>query len=508
MKLKFNRKMRRHFKRFKSVYAMIALIGGLIVFAIWGAEVMMEKESDYVEVVSAMTGTEEERYQEALKLIESGDKQRGRIAMQRLARLGESADEPLGYGKAHLWMAEDILSHFQHDFIWDFPMQVTKKGGEFQIGDEKEMRLAQRHLEHAISLTPELAKAPELLAALLATQGRKSEAVGVLISAITHAKAPQPKLVIPLSNIAVFPASKEEELRLKEYLLHTFAILGDQLSFAREGDLSLRAKYALSALLLNKFENTEVVIQGLEARYDFPSKGLEEDSGRCNRVSNYQQVRSLRLAFHYSRAVQRMLGVDSDSLSKYESVVEDLAQALKVKPDCLPVVHALSKIAAREPKLKTKIKSILESALSNKETASAEVRSQMNLALFLVGEDQREGDVHYLKKAIAENPSNGIALLEMAQWIRSKKPVDFHEIGELSARALNLLPQERKAECYLILGVSKIHRKEWVEAIVFLERALSEQKRTGEVHRLLAAAYQGAGRKSLAQKHLKLLENL
>ena len=114
-------KFKRHMYLHRQTYVIVGVVSAALVLVVWLANFLVKEEGKHKEVVKALTGTQEQRYQGALGLVAEGDIKQARVVMFRLARLGDSPDRPLGYGKAHLWVASDELTHFDPGFIWKFP---------------------------------------------------------------------------------------------------------------------------------------------------------------------------------------------------------------------------------------------------------------------------------------------------------------------------------------------------------------------------------------------------
>ncbi len=141
------RKIKRHFSRRRGVYLYTLLIGTLLVIGAWLSQEVTRKDEEYGEVLAALSGTEEERYEEALLKAEEGELEEARVIMGRLARLGDSADAPAVHGKAHLWMAKDKLGYFKVDAIRSFPLADSEDGlGVVLREGDAVVTLAQRHL--------------------------------------------------------------------------------------------------------------------------------------------------------------------------------------------------------------------------------------------------------------------------------------------------------------------------------------------------------------------------
>ena len=121
-----------------------ALVVASLVIVFWLASFLVKEEGQHKQVVRGMTGTPEQRYMQALDLVAEGDLKQARVVMFRLARLGESADRPLGHGKAHLWVAADKLTHFNPGFIWEFPGLDDGQGNKIRLPKDEKILTAQK----------------------------------------------------------------------------------------------------------------------------------------------------------------------------------------------------------------------------------------------------------------------------------------------------------------------------------------------------------------------------
>jgi len=484
------RKFKKHWKLKKHVYWRVGLIVVLLVVAIWVAEFTMQKEVEHEAVVKGLTGTEEERYQHALEKASAGEMEEARVIMGRLARLGDTAERPLGFGKAHLWVAQDALSGFKSDFIWRFPMRGLEEVKRASLGNGKDIVLAQRHLEHAIALSPELGKAPELLAATLAAQGKRNQAVEVLLAAVSHEAHPHPSLHIPLANLSAMKANKDDDLLLRERMLYIFSTLGQRVSSGREKSVSLRVRYVLSALELHKYENAEIALKRLEVE-----KSDDEQA---------RQVSALRMAYHYHRAIHRVEKLKSSSSGDFKEVVDDLAAVVRIQPDCQSALDALSLIAQQDPSQKLRIQQILKDVLQEKSTINPSIKSRVSSSLALMAGAKDESRRRYLEKALEENPNNAEALLRLLEFKASEARPDYIQIEKLATKALAYSSSAQQTECYALLGLAKLRLKKWNDAIVALEKALPETQDKVKTHRLLAEAYRAVGKPKIAKAHEEL----
>ncbi|MCP5534616.1 MAG: hypothetical protein H7A51_00090 [Akkermansiaceae bacterium] len=499
---RLKRQLRQHWERKKYVYFRVIIIVVALVAVIWGATVMVEQEGEHKDVVKALSGTPEEKYQQALDVAHGGDLEQARVMMLRLARLSDSADEPLGYGKAHLWVAKDILPQFKPDFLWAFP--GIGGGDNVRLGKDDKVNMAQRHLEHAVALLPDSEEAVVLLAGAMLAQGRRNQSLDVLMHAIGHPVSPHPGLHAPLAHVLT---KQGDDLALKERAWHLFSSLGQDAGLGRRSDLAERVQYVLSALILKKYENADIAIRRLEARFPLRKMadgGLRMADGGESGVSEAGQVMALRMAYHYHRAVSLFAEVRSDPSMGYQKVVDELEQVLLIQPELGPAIDAMSFIAIQEPGQQQRVQRILQQLSSKQAVLSHQAKSKIALALArLAPESAGSGRVH-LEAAIAEDPDNAEAMLQLIELLVRENEPDYQYIGKLAEKVLRGCQPSQRAQANLMLGLSQARLKRWTDAIVSLEKALPGQVDKNRVHRLLAEAYGALGKTGIAAEHMKL----
>ncbi|MBT8038315.1 MAG: CDC27 family protein [Verrucomicrobiae bacterium] len=489
---RLKRKLKKHWVYKKHVYQRVLVIVVPVVIAVWGALVMVQKEGQHDGVVAAMSGTLEEKYQRALELEDEGSVNEARVMMTRLARLGASADKPLGFGMAHFWVARDMLSGFDSGFLWSFPADVGGMARSMALGSSEDVLLAQRHLAHAVALNPEWEPGVVMLAASYAAQGRRNQAVDVLWDAVSHEKSALPRLHVPLANVLTMQG---DDLALSERAQHLFSSHAMNVSSGRNRDVFVRIRYVLSALILKKYESAEVAIRRLEVQHrsSQPIKDVERRA--------YDAVRAVRMAYHYHRAVHQYQTAQSDPSGDYKKVVDELAKVTAVQPDCDAAIEALSIIASKDVSQKARIKRCLQTVLANESKGNAQLRSRVSMALGLMADQVDNTRRTYLEKAVNENPENGEAMLQLAKVLAADSEPDYVRIHQLAKDAMPHVRKEWHASCHYLLGLSQLRLKNWDEAIIALERSLDAFDDKVSVHRLLAEAYTLVGQPKIAAKH-------
>lgn len=166
-----------------------------------------------------------------------------------------------------------------------------------------------------------------------------------------------------------------------------------------------------------------------------------------------------------------------------------------------------------------------------------------NFSLGEIYTNQNEFDkaISYLKKAISIDPENflghkllgqnylnaeeydmAVEVLEKASSISGEDPLVLYNLSyaylkkEDYTRASNIaekiliLPEiksDAKAEAYILIGISNIHKESYDEAIEALNKALEADSSNCDSYQLLAHAYNKAGKVSLSKEFSKKWEN-
>lgn len=487
-------------RAYKQTYLSVSLIVSALVIVLWLANFLIREETRHVETVKAMSGSPEKRYGEALELAAAGDIKQARIAMDRLARLGESADRPLGHGKAHYWVAADKLSHFSPDFIWSFPGLNRGRGMTMRLPRDEKTLLSQQHLAHAVALNPELEEAVVLWAATLVAQGERNEAVEVLMQAITHPDHPHPGLHVPLAHVL---AMEGNDLQLQEMAWHMFESLGKRVRY-RGADITERINYTISTIILKKYENADIAVRMLEAR--LPSgQSRERDEMDPEAELLAKRVQALRMAYHYHRAIAGFMELGSSPSPQHEKVVDELEQVVGIAPDCESAIAALSHIAGKSEAQASRVQGILEKVLATAKMQKSRTKSQVNISLAKLAPKAQGSSRKFLEDAVASNPKNGEAVLQLVWLLLEDDEPDYPRIEKLLQQSLDTCAPQFRADLNHQLGEVHVGKKKWTKAIIVLEQSLAGASDKRRVHGLLAQAYTAVGQSGMAEGHRKIL---
>lgn len=495
------KKLKQHLRNWRSTYFAVALIVVSSVIIMTLANMLIKEESRYKSTVQKIVGSPQERYERALGYEVEGDIEQARVLMFNLARLGDSAENALGFGKAHLWVAKDKLSHFNRDFIWKFPGIDQRGDNILALPEDEETETIQLHLAHANALNPELEEAAALWAATLASQGKRNRAIEVLMNAITHENYPHPKLYAPLIHVL---AMEGNDLELRDDALYLFTDLGRTTRNARGKNISDRITYIISALILERYEIADNALQILESR--FPAR---KDSSRMAHDPTYEslakQVKALRMAYHYRKAMIAFSNIRSARTSGYANVVDELEKVVLLYPDCDSAIAALSYIADSDSAQKDRITNILQEVSSA--TASAkgsQAKSRVNISLAKLDSGSVKNKRDLLEAAVASDPNNAEVILELTGLLLREEKPDYARVKQMVSKALRNCDRVYHPDLYHRLGEVQVHDESWTQAIVSLERSLANASSKDAVHRLLAAAYQGIGQPGMAKQHQNL----
>lgn len=488
---------------YKQTYLSVGLILIASVLVIFLANLLMKEEVKHVKTVRAMKGTPQQRYDEALEMVIEGDIEQARVTMFRLARLGDSADRPLGLGKAHLWVAEDKLTHFKPDFIWTFPGLNQGGVGPITLPVDEETLTIQNHLAHAVVLNPELEKAVTLWVATLVSQGQRNRAVEILENAIAHSSNPHPGLHVPLAHLLAMEVDKGQELELKDRALYSFTSLGKKSRYSRGKDISDRLRYIISALVLKRYEHADNAIRVLEAR--LPA-GQPDDTVIADTAQNLfiQQIKALRMAYHYHRAIDAFQQTDAKVPSSYGAVVDELEKVVLVSPGCEPAIAAMSQIAETKPTERARIAAILKGVLDVSRGQISQAKSAVNMSLAKMNPEQKGDQRKLLEDAVAADHQNVEAVLRLTGLMLADESPDYQRIEKLSQKALKNAEPVYHSDLNHRLGEVQARQQNWINAIILLEKSLAKASDKAGVHALLAEAYTAMGDATIANEHKKL----
>lgn len=497
------KKLRQHLRNYKSTYWSVILIVTSAAVIMVLANMLIKEEGRYRDTVRQLAGTPKERYERALGLVIEGDMEQARTMMFNLARLGDDAKNPLGYGKAHLWVAEDKLTHFNPAFIWKFPGIGDRQEEFIALPQDEETEKIQLHLAHAVAKNPELEKAVSLWAATLASQGERNQAIEVLMDAIDHPKHPHPNLHAPLAHIL---SMEGNDLELRDRTLYLFTELGRTTRYSRDKNIEGRITYILCAIILQRYDIADNALQILETR--FPLQGNSNESQHDKAYDRAaQQVRALRMAYHYHQAIAAFKEAQSNNASSYEKTVDALEQVVLVYPECDSAIAALSYIADKDSNQGGRIAKMLKDVSSKAASQpDSQTQARVNISLAKLASGQTQDRLKLLEDAVSSDPGNTEAIIQLAGVLLTEDQPDYPRVEQMVRQALRDSDRVYRADLYHYLGAVQVHQKDWGAAIVSLEKSLSKATAKEEVHRLLATAYAGIGQPDIAREHQKLAD--
>jgi tetratricopeptide (TPR) repeat protein len=495
------RKLRQHIRNYKSTYLSVSLIVVSAALIMTLANMLIKEESRYKSTVQRLTGTPEERYQKALAMVVEGNIKQARVVMFNLARLGDSADNPLGYGKAHLWVASDKLTNFEGDFIWKFPGIDKRADSILALPKDEETSTIQLHLAHAVALNPGLEKAITLWAATMISQGERNQAVEILMDAIGNPRHPHPELLVPLIHVL---AMEGNDLELRDRSLYAFSELGRTTRYTRKGNITARIMYILNAIILQKYDVADTALQVLEAKFPITGNG-NQDIEDPSKALQTRQVRAARVGYYYHQAMLAFKKVDKAGASAYREAADALEQVVALDPDCESAVAALSHIAEMDDGQRERIAGILQKIMSSNDSARVpRAKSQVNISLARLNSGTKEDKLKLLEDAVSSDPDNADAILQLTGVLLAEASPDYPRVEDMVRQALRDCDRTYHPDFYHRLGEVQVHHKNWGDAIVSLEKALAKASAKEEVHQLLATAYEGIGQVNMAKQHQKL----
>jgi len=498
----FKKKFRRHLATYLKIAGVVVVLGVVIWVALQPEENVNTPSWDGTK--SALMGVSyDETYEEAMEMIAAGKKKDARELMDKMAPLSEGRIKPRGYALAHIWMAKDLLGGFRPKFLNTFPLEArhgTPSKVPYTLPKEEKSQLAQRHLEHAISLDPELGEAPLALSAVWIARGKRASAMEVMIRAIAHKEHPHPELQVPFSNLLTYAG---DDLEMEDKAWYSLTVLGRSVAGTSRENAGERMEYALNALILKKYDNVASVI-----------RKMERDFSNAKRFPHaVASIHGLKVAVAYRKAV--LLASDAASKSEseantaYEAVVNALGEVLTIDPGNISVINALSTLAKSQPELQERIKGILGKSAQTKPSSSgtttggSAARSHLLLSA-LSGSDAKVAKKH-LEAAVLSSPDDADALIGLAGLLIKEPQPDFARVGKLATDAIDSKKRQGAAKIdpdyYRIQGEALLASGKWEPSIVSLETVLSTHPDQKSIHQLLAKAYQAAGQLELAQKH-------
>jgi len=168
------------------------------------------------------------------------------------------------------------------------------------------------------------------------------------------------------------------------------------------------------------------------------------------------------------------------------------------------------------------------------------VEGYVHLGEIYTNQNEIDKAISYLKKAVSIDPENflghkllgqnylgaesydmAIEILEKASSMSNDDPLvlynlsyaylqkeDYKRASDIAEKILVLPEIETgaKAEAYILIGISNIHKESYDEAIEALNKAIEADSNNCDSYQLLAHAYNKAGKVSLSQKFSKKWE--
>lgn len=492
---KIRRKLKQHLRAKMQVYVVVLSVILLLAAAIIGAQYVAEGDVEHRNRVKSLVASSEEQYLEAIGKIQNGEYEEAKTMMLRLARLGNTEEHTLGYGKAHLWVAKDMLPTLKADFMGKFPLgHAAENRAALQKIDKDALALAQRHLEHVVVLNSEIEEGWTLLAASYFASNEISKGADVLIKAITHPKTPHPKLSIFLIN---FLFKADDDLALQERAWHWFSTLGQQIQSDDRQVVASRIRYVMSALILKKYESADIVIKRMEARFAHRLN----DQNQGEKYSSHHIVKSTRAAYHYQRALAQLSSSKSASREVYAQVVNELNQVLRIQPDCKSAIDGLHYIGQQDSSFKKDIEKTLKGVLSSQVESSSATKSSVFLALALIGDKSPSEKRAYLNDALRVDAQNSDVIVHLIELMVREESPDYASIKSMAQNVLKSENSEYHARCHHVLGLVYFRMKDWHKAIVALEKALAGSSNSSEIHHMLSVAYSKVGKSNLSKMH-------
>lgn len=476
---KILKKAKRWFEDYGRILGITVVVVSVFAVGIWHSSTLETKavQEDFGDASISDVAKEISNldFEDGLKLWEEGEEAKARAVMQRLAPLNLANKKPQGNGLAHFWMAQDLLADQSFGFLEEFPLSAS--GGRrvtapFELVDDELIAKAKRHLEAAVALSPLELKPVVMLAEFLIAQGKRNEAVTLLIDAVANDEGSKVDLGLYLVNATRF---KGDEIGLEEAGWHRFATLGKEVTGRSRGDMDVRLDYLMTGMLLKEFDAVRRSLRSFERDFE----------GQNEVISAVKAMNA------YARAIA-LLG---QAHLETGELADALIEAHGFQPGREELVKAIQLFVSKFPEQKQKVIDALSSSVS----VASGVDEKANLLLFLAAIDanQREG---YLEQAILAAPKRQDVIIASVNEKLEQNSPNFEQLENFLSR----MDGGGDPAFLLLRAKVAMGQQEWMLAIVALEKVLSDgaSGELGEVHALLAQAYRAQGDILLAEEHL------
>lgn len=429
-------------------------------------------------------------YEDALQLISDGEEDKGLAVMHRLAPLSHAIAAVSGNGDAHFWMALDQLHVEEFGFLNEFPMNClngAKLEAPVTFQNNELTTRGQQHLEAAVQLSPGLRKAPQMLAELLVSKGKRNDAVALLIQSAAVNNGQFLELGVAVANAR---AHTGDEIALREACLLKLVVLGESVQSAARGDISMRLEYLLNVMVLGQFDLARVGVAKFERDFD-------------DRKNSLEMIATLKATLAYFESISALKANDPKAATEYLVKAQQLQKGRDV------FVSALDAMVKRFPE----VRGILQAGVSA-EHAGAFVVNKVDAAKLslLQAEIFPDDAVKYLQQSVVLAASEpAVAQAYIARKL-ADGDVNYGELSAMAASALQTkgLKTQARYELLLTQGQLLVRQERWRDAVIALEKALAirDSRREVEVklHQLLGQSYKALGQDLIADEHLALAE--
>lgn len=475
-------------------YKWVVISLPIIFVVVWGIQKTVDLTDDVNEDSQVALSSVDVLYQKALDLAENGDTSGCHDIMMKIAPLSEQGFKPRGYALAHMWIAENILKNFDSTTLTRFPylkdQSATLEAGSL-VGSSKLAVKAQHHLEHAVTLDPGLNHAHLMLATLYIAQDKRNKAISLLVEAIANEEYPHPELHIPLANALTFSG---DDAALEEQAWYFLTTIGKEINSGRSNSTSSRVKYALYALILKKNDNAASVI-----------KRITEHNNNGEMDKNQLNIEGVNVAYYYHQALAA--GKIAMSGGDYKLVVNMLGKAYGIQPDNELLLRTFTDISKQHPPVRDAIKNLLKNTDQGSVIPSKGKSSNMrHILLSILAEGDAQEALKYAELAVASQPDNVDAIVQLATLLSNAKQPDYDRICEImeTSIAIGKKSESVSSRQYFLYGRALAELSQWNSAIVALEMALPDYAEKKKVHTLLARAYLSVGKSDIADDHKAL----
>ena len=159
-------------------------------------------------------------------------------------------------------------------------------------------------------------------------------------------------------------------------------------------------------------------------------------------------------------------------MSGFDKVLDELAQVVRVQPECDSAIAALSYIAERDASQRERVANVLQEVLSTTTSArNSQAKSRVNISLATLDPGATKDRRKLLEDAVLSDPGNAEAILQLTQDLLAEENPDHSRVEQMIRKALRSCDQIYHPDLYHRLGEVQVHHENWQGAIVSLRES-------------------------------------